>query len=66
MMQYKQYEITTFESGSGTWQAVISRSDGKPITCQGTTLPRFTIDNVASEEYAIQLAKSAIDTGQLS
>jgi hypothetical protein len=66
MMKYKQYEITTVECEPGNWQAVIRRSDGKPITCQGTTQPRFTIDNVASEEYAIRSAKGAIDTGQLS
>jgi hypothetical protein len=66
MMKYKQYEITTVECEPGKWQAVIQRSDGKPITCQGTTRPHLTIDNVISAEYAIQLAQGAIDTGQLS
>jgi hypothetical protein len=65
-MEYKQYEITTVQTGPGAWQAIIRRLDRKPITCQGTTLPRFTIDNVVSEDYAVQLAKGAIDTGKLN
>jgi len=65
-MKYKTYEIAVVESEPGTWRATIRRTDGRPITCKGTTLPQFTIEGVANAEYATQLAMNAIDTGSLT
>jgi hypothetical protein len=62
-MRYKSYEINASENEPGKWLASIRRADGSPITCRGTTLPFFTTAETTTEQYAIDLAKGAIDGG---
>jgi hypothetical protein len=64
-MRYKNYEINACEHEPGKWLASIRRADGNPITCRGTTLPFFTTAETTTSEYAIDLAKGAIDAGFL-
>jgi hypothetical protein len=65
-MQYKEFKISAFEREPGKWLASIKRVDGRSITCQGTTLPFFTTAETTTAEYAIDLAKGAIDQGYLN
>jgi hypothetical protein len=66
-VNHKGYVITTFESkpGTGKWRATIIRLDGRNVTCRGHSSPQFDTGADAPEDYAIKLAKAAIDSGEV-
>ena len=64
-VNYKAYVITTFQYEPGKWRATIIRLDGRNVTCRGHSSPQFDTGADAPEDYAIKLAKAAIDSGEV-
>jgi|GEM_PF-2632642 len=62
VVEYKSYKIAPVEVTGEGWTAIIRRANGKPVTCQGVQNDHFRTMNAETMEYAIALAKGAIDT----
>jgi hypothetical protein len=63
-MYYKSFEIKTAKK-EDRWQAQIRKMDGGSMTCRGASRDVFVTPDAPTEDYAIALARSFIDAGEI-
>jgi hypothetical protein len=67
MQEYDGYRIEPFEPEPGRWHARISRLDGKKLktAVPPAELPFLDTADTVSYGHAVELAKRAIDGGEI-
>jgi hypothetical protein len=65
MKEYDGYRIEPFEPEPGRWRARISRLDGKKLKTAAAEQPFLDTADTVSYGHAVELAKRAIDGGEI-